>query len=227
MTAPRLFISTFAVAVLLAQPAPAEAQFLDKLKKKVSQAKDAMTEASCALGCGDVRKSDLFDGASYESLAVSVFDGTGQFQTQGTLGIVRDVFESRLLKNGYMLAADADANKVRARMARGNEWTDADLAQLKEFVNNIDAVLIVDLRKVDTGRCTFNKQPNAGVSATVHLSARWVHVDAGDVPWVATHKAAICQQSANPELLTKALEAAAIQLTTSLPARKKAVAESQ
>jgi hypothetical protein len=60
---------------------------------------------------------------------------------------------------------------------------------------------------------------------TVHLSARWLHVDAGDVPWVATHKAAVCQQYASPDLLTKALETAAVQFTTSLPSRKNSVAE--
>jgi hypothetical protein len=225
MTARRVLIAAIAASLLAAIPQAAHAQFLDKLKKKVTQARDAMTEASCALGCGTVRKSELFDGNAYESVAVTVLDGTGYFQNDGTLGLVRDVFESRVVKNGYMLAADADAEKARARMARGSAWTDQELAQLKEFVDNIDAVVVIDLRKLDMGRCTLNNQPNSGAQATVYLSARWLQVDGGDVPWVATHNASVCQASGTPDLMTKALQAAATQLTTSLPARRKTVAE--
>jgi hypothetical protein len=55
------------------------------------------------------------------------------------------------------------------------------------------------------------------MQATVHLSARWVHVDAGDVPWVATHKATVCENG--PTALTTALQTAASQLATALPRR--------
>jgi hypothetical protein len=103
-------------------------------------------------------------------------------------------------------------------MARGNAWTDEELAQLKDFVQGIDAVVVVDMRRVDAGRCEVDGRPD-GIQATVHLSARWLHVDAGDVPWVATHKATVCAGTTLAEAQAAALEAVATQLATTLPTR--------
>src|SRR5688572_23177652 len=202
-----------------------EAQLLDRLKKKVAETKNAVSDARsirCDVQgvCGTVRQSELFEPSGYESIAVTVFDGTGRFREAGTQGMVRDAFESRLVQNGYMLAASSDAEQVQTQMARGNAWTDEELAQLKDFIKGIDAVVVVDLRRVDAGRCEVDGRPDAGLQATVHLSARWLHVDAGDVPWVATHKATICQEGTLGEAQATALETVAAQLATSLPVRK-------
>jgi hypothetical protein len=220
MTGLRACLITAAVSALGALAQPGEAQLFDRLKKKVAGS-EAARSIRCGVGgvCGTVRQSDLFEPTGYESIAVTVFDGTGRFREAGTQGMVRDAFESRLIQNGYLLAASSDAAQVRAQMARGDGWTDADLTQLKDFITAIDAVVVIDIRRVDAGRCTYNGRPNAGTQATVHISARWLNVDAGDVPWVATHNAIVCAERDLGELHAMALKAAAEQLARSLPSR--------
>lgn len=225
MTASRTFllVALASVAGALYQPADAQ-KWLDRVKKRVTETKNTLGDAQdlrCEVQgvCGTIRKSNLFAPDAYESVAVTAFDGTGRYGDAGTLGLLRDAFEGRLVDKGYMLAANTDADKVRAQMARGAAWTDEQLAQLKEFVNGIDAVLVVDVRRVDLGRCELNGQPAAGLQATAHISARWVHVDAGDVPWVATHKASICEDPELQTAQTNAIDTAARQLATSLPVR--------
>jgi hypothetical protein len=225
MTASRSLLIAAIVSALGAVTDRGDAQLLDRLKKKVTETKNAVSDARsirCDVQgvCGTVRQSDLFEPSSYESIAVTVFDGTGRFREAGTQGMVRDAFESRLVQNGYLLAASSDAEQVRTQMARGDAWTDEELAQMKDFVKGIDAVVVVDMRRVDAGRCAVDGRPDAGLQATVHLSARWLHVDAGDVPWVATHKATICQEGTLGEAQATALETVAAQLATSLPVRK-------
>ena len=224
MTASRTLGIAAIVSALSMAAERGDAQLLDRLKKKVSETKNAVSDARsirCDVQgvCGTVRQSELFEPGSYESIAVTVFDGTGRFGDAGTQGMVRDAFESRLVENGYLLAASSDAEQVRTQMARGDAWTDEDLAQLKDFIKGIDAVVVVDMRRVDAGRCAVDGQANAGLQTTVHLSARWLHVDAGDVPWVATHKATICHEGTLAEAQATALETAAAQLATSLPLR--------
>ena len=225
MTAARILLLATLATAAAALSEPASAQLLDRLKKKVAATKTAVTDAQairCDVQgvCGTVRKSDLFEPNAYESIAVSVFDGTGRFRDAGTQGIVRDAFESRLIDNGYLLAANADADQVRKQIARGTSWTDEELAQLKEFVSGIDAVVVVDLRRVDIGQCAIEGNPAGGIQATAHVSARWLHVDAGDVPWVATHKASVCEAAELATAQTSAIQTAAAQLATSLPVRK-------
>jgi hypothetical protein len=224
MPASRTILIAVTVGAFGALAERGEAQLFDKLKKKVAETKTAVSDARsirCDVQgvCGTVRRSDLFEPSGYESIAVTVFDGTGRFREAGTQGMVRDAFESRLVENGYLLAASSDAEEVRAKMARGAAWTDEDLAQLKDFVKGIDAVVVVDMRRVDVGRCEVDGRADAGIQATVHLSARWLHVDAGDVPWVATHKATVCHAGALGEAQALALETVAAQLATSLPVR--------
>lgn len=207
---------------LTAVPSPLDAQLLKKLRDKVEEAKNAVDDARSlrceAQGvCGDVSMSDLFEPGAYESLAVVVFDGTGRFGDAGTLGLVGDHFQRRLLENGYLLAASADAEEVRGRMARGNSWTDEELAQLRDFIHNIDAVLVVDVRSVEFGACEIDGRPATQV--TLHMSARWLHVDVGDVPWVATHDATVCERGGAPDAQAAVLETVASQLVTTLPVR--------
>lgn len=225
MTASRTLGIAAIVSALSMAAERGDAQLLDRLKKKVSETKNAVSDARsirCDVQgvCGTVRQSELFEPGSYESIAVTVFDGTGRFRDAGTQGMVRDAFESRLVENGYLLAASSDAEQVRTQMARGDAWTDEDLAQLKDFIKGIDAVVVVDMRRVDAGRCAVDGQANAGLQTTVHLSARWLHVDAGDVPWVATHKASVCEAAELATAQTSAIQTAAAQLATSLPVRK-------
>ena len=171
--------------------------------------------------CGEVQQSEFFDPVGYESLAVTVFDGTRRFSGTGSENLVRDAFEGRLLQNGYLLAASADVNEVRDQMGRSPQsWTDAELAQIRDFVDGIDAVLVIDIRSADMARCEYRGQPNAGNEATVYLSARWLNVDAGDVPWVASHNASVCEDvSSGTTIFAVALETAAEQLATTLPSR--------
>lgn len=211
-----------AAGVLVAVPRPLDAQLLKKLRDKVEDVKNTVDDARSlrceAQGvCGDVSMSDLFEPGAYESLAVVVFDGTGRFGDAGTLGMVGDHFQRRLLENGYLLAASADAEEVRTRMARGDAWTDEELAQLRDFIHNIDAVLVVDMRSVEFGACEFDGR--AATQVSVHMSARWLHVDVGDVPWVATHSVTTCERGGAPDVQAAALEAVASQLVTALPVR--------
>lgn len=222
MTTSRFLLIAVGASLLTTLPEVADGQLLGRLKKKVTEAKNTVTDARdlrCDVQgvCGSVVQSDLFAPGAYESIAVTVIDGTGRFREAGAQGIARDAFEGRLIEHGYLLAASADADKVRAQMQRGNAWTDDELAQLKEFIDGIDAVVVVDLRRVDVAMCPIDGQPDRGMQATVHISARWLHVDAGDVPWVATHKATVCEDG--PTALTTALQTAASQLATSLPRR--------
>ena len=57
-----------------------------------------------------------------------------------------------------------------------------------------------------------------GTQVSVSLAARWLNVDVGDIPWVARHRVSVCEDGGT-EGLTAALETAATQLATNLPAR--------
>jgi hypothetical protein len=50
------------------------------------------------------------------------------------------------------------------------------------------------------------------------MSARWLNVDLGDIPWVAQHEATICEDG-GLQALNTALETTARQLATNLPSR--------
>lgn len=213
-------VVVLSVLVTLLLPRAADGQLLDKLKKKVRDASATVADARalrCEVQgvCGQVTAASHFDPELYESVAVTIIDGTKRSVDQGTEGLVRDAFEARLVENGYMLAASADAAAVRERIGRDAEgWTDERLAQLKDFVHGIDAVLVVDIRQVDLARCADDPKMQ---QATVHMSARWLHVDAGDVPWVAQHQATACD--AAPSVRTTGLTTTASQLATTLPSR--------
>jgi hypothetical protein len=202
-------------------------KLIDNAKKQVNEAKGNVADARsirCDVQgiCGDIKQSPNFKPQSYESVAVTVFDGSGAFRAPGTLGMVRDAFESRLVANGYLLAASSDAKVIREKIAReDNGWTDEDLKQLKDFVHGIDAVVVVEIRQLDRGYCkTGGKPPRNGTEASVDLSVRWLNPDAGDIPWVATHRLTRCDENTQAAALpTTTLKMAASQLATALPTR--------
>lgn len=221
MPYPRLLLLVTLVVPTLATPPPAEAQILDRIKKSVDQAKSTIDDAReirCDVDgtCGQVWRSDLFDPALYQSLAVTVFDGTGRFRTTDIDGVVRNAFEGQLLENGFLLAASADADAVRERIGRSDEeWGDEELAQLRDFIHGIDAVLFAQVDQLQLGQCELDGG-TSGTEATVHLSARWLNVDAGDIPWVARHDASACEDG-GAAALTAALSKVAGQLAGVLP----------
>jgi len=226
---PRSSLAALLVASsLLVVPSAARAQIsklIDQAKKQVNEAKGSVADARsirCDVQgvCGDIKQSPNFKPQSYESVAVTVFDGTGTFRAPGTLGMVRDAFESKLVANGYLLAASSDAKVVREKIAReDNGWTDEDLKQLKDFIHGIDAVVVVEIRQLDRGYCkTDSKPPRNGSEASVDLSVRWLNPDAGDIPWVATHRLTQCEENTQAAALaTNTLKMAASQLATALP----------
>ena len=217
------------IAVAIALPSlavPADAQLVKKLKQTVSQAKETIEDARsvrCDVQgvCGEVWKSDLFTPDAYETLAVAVFDGTRRYGSEEMQGLARDPFEGGLLEKGFLLAASTDVSRVQQRIGGGDEeWTDERLAQLKDFITGIDAVLVIDIRQLQLGRCTLEKDGRnvGGTQVSVSLAARWLNVDVGDIPWVARHRVSVCEDGGT-EGLTAALETAATQLATNLPAR--------
>ena len=105
------------------------------------------------------------------------------------------------------------------REALHEELIDAELAQLKDFVESIDGIVVVDINRVDMGQCINDGQP--GQEATAHISARWLNADAGDVQWVATHKATVCGAAGDAKLVANATETAARQLAKALPKREE------
>ena len=85
MTASRTLGIAAIVSALSMAAERGDAQLLDRLKKKVSEPKNAVSDARsirCDVQgvCGTVRQSELFEPGSYESIAVTVFDGTGRFR---------------------------------------------------------------------------------------------------------------------------------------------------
>lgn len=166
--------------------------------------------------CGVIRQSEDFAPRRYNSLAVTVVDATRRFQA-GHLGAARDVFEGRLIANGFLLAPNADVRKVRDLFNKGTEsWTDAQLEELASFVTEIDAVLVVELQQVEFDTCRLDNR--SATEATVSISVRWLNTPAGDVPWVGTHQASACN-ARNAMALSDALEKVSRQLATNLPTR--------
>lgn len=221
----RRLVPLFALGSFLSVPVPVYAQlgdFLDQVKTSVDQTGAMFDDAKAVRcdvqgACGQVVQADHFDPGSYESLAVTVFDGTGQYNMQGVEGMVRDVFESQLVENGFLLAASSDAATVREKIARSEgSWTDDDLKQLADFVEGIDAVLVVEIRQLNVGTCQSGER--YGTEATAQLSARWLNADVGDVPWVGTHSAAVCRDHGS-SVPSEALDKTAKQLASVLPAR--------
>lgn len=229
MSTPRVLSLFLLAAALAAAPSPCAAQLgklLEKGRVLMDQANTVLEDArglGCDLrgACGNVDKAAHFAPRSYESVAVTVFDGTSSYDSRGSQGMVRDEFERKLVGNGFLLAANSDAARIREMIAKGDgNWTDQQLQQLREFVQGIDAIVVVEIRKLDTAPCRGSSAQNGRDSeATVHLSVRWLNVDAGDIPWVATHKAAACEGDYDAAR-TAALQAASSQLAGILPNRR-------
>ncbi|HEU4882332.1 MAG TPA: hypothetical protein VFT45_08810 [Longimicrobium sp.] len=210
-----------AAGCLAATPLSAQLGFLgrvrqgiDRVTGTVQEARDVMCEVQRA--CGTVQRAEHFAPASYESVAVTTFDGTHAFVLDGALGQVRDAFEGTLVRGGFLLAANSNPQGVEELAARGEgNWSQEALAQLRQFINGVDAVIVVHIRRLDVGRCE-TADGSRGHQATVHLAVRWLNADAGDVPWVATHRATTCASDLNTAA-TQALQSAAAQLAASLP----------
>jgi hypothetical protein len=199
---------------------------LDQARRRLQQASDVVQgarEVRCELQrvCGTVQVAAHFAAESYESVAVTTFDGTRSFRSDGALGMIRDAFEGTLVDAGFMLAANSNPEAVRNLVARGEgNWSAQELAQLRQFIAGVDAVIVVHVREVHAGRCELENR-SSGRRATVHLAVRWLNVDAGDVPWVASHQATACSANADAAQ-TAALQTAAAQLASTLPRRSAA-----
>lgn len=225
---PRLFSLFVAIGIgcTTATPLAGQPGFLRKARERIGQVTDVVQgtrSIACGLRrvCGTVQVAEHFSPESYESLAVTTFDGTASFDTDGALGLIRDEFEGMLVGGGFLLAANSNPAAVQNLVARGEaNWSQQELAQLRQFITGVDAVIVVHIRQVDVGRCEL---PNGsmGRQATVHLAVRWLNVDAGEIPWVATHQATACS-AAVTSALTEALQAAAAQLSGTLPRRSAA-----
>jgi hypothetical protein len=210
-----------AAGCLAATPLSAQPGFLgrvrqgfDQLTGTVQQARDVMCEVQRA--CGTIQRAEHFAPGSYESVAVTTFDGTHAFRLDGALGQVRDAFEGTLVRGGFLLAANSNPQGVQELVARGEgNWGQQELAQLRQFITDVDAVIVVHIRRLDVSRCEV-AGGSGGRLATVHLAVRWLNVDAGDVPWVATHRATACTNDLDTAA-TQALQSAAAQLAASLP----------
>lgn len=216
----KILVHPVAAVILLGTPVPCAAQLGDFLNQVKDDVVGEVRSVDCfARGnCGDVVEADHFSADNYESIAVTVFDGTGRFRSSGIQGTVRNIFEGQLIQNGFLLAASSDADEVQAMIAREEDgWSDQDLAQLKDFVHGIDAVLVLEIQQVVVSTCSLRN--DVGTEATAYLSARWLNVDAGDIPWVATHDATICRKQHAGAPPHEAVEAVAEQLAKALPTR--------
>jgi hypothetical protein len=222
----RTVFVVLAASCLAAAPLSAQLRFLGRVRQGIDQVTGTMQEArdvmcSVQRACGTVQRARDFAPASYESLVVTTFDGTHAFVLDGALGQVRDAFEGTLVRGGFLLAANSNPQGVQDLAARGEgNWSQQELAQLRQFINGVDAVIVVHIRRLDLGRCEV-AGGSRGILATVHLAVRWLNADAGDVPWVATHRATVCADELNTAA-TQALQSAAAQLAASLPLRNAA-----
>jgi len=217
----RILVHPVAAVILVGTPVPCTAQLGDLLSQVKDDIVGEARSADCfARGnCGEVDQADHFSPDTYESIAVTVFDATGQFRSTGIQGMVRNIFEGQLVENGFLLAASSNSDSVQAMIAREEEaWSDQELAQLKDFVQGIDAVLVVEIQQIDVSSCKLMRN-QVGTGATAYLSARWLNVDAGDIPWVATHDATVCRRQHSGAPPTEAVEATSERLARELPAR--------
>lgn len=211
------------LAVLFCLPAAGHGQvkFLDRVKDKVDDAResaDVAAELRCDVQgvCGEVTAAEYFAPGTYSSLAVTFVDGSNRFRAAPVDGLVRGILEGQLMENGFLMAASADVAEVQKRIARGEGgWTDDELAQLKDFIHGIDAVLVAEVGQVDLARCELDAGVT-GTEATVHLVTRWLNVDAGDIPWIGRHAASACEDGGS-RALTAALEKTTEQLAGVLP----------
>lgn len=209
------------LSLFLANPVGVDGQILDDLREKVTEAKETLDDAReirCEVEgvCGEVTAAPHFAPGSYMSLAVTFFDGSGRFRAEPVDGLVRSIVEGQLLENGFLMAASSDVSAVQERIARGEgEWSDDDLLQLQDFIQGIDAVVVAQIDRVDLGRCELDPG-TPGTEATVHLSLRWLNVDAGDIPWIARHAATVCEDG-GMQALTASLNRTTEQLAGMLP----------
>lgn len=228
MLAPKVLSLCVAIGVgcTTATPLSGQLGLLRKARERIGQVTSVVQgtrDVACGLKrvCGTVQVAEHFSPDTYESVAVTTFDGTGSFRTDGALGLIRDEFEGTLVSGGFLLAANSNPEAVQNLAARGDaNWSQQELAQLRQFIIGVDAVIVVHIRQIDIARCEL---PNGSVGhqATVHLAVRWLNVDAGDVPWVATHQATACS-AATTAARTEALQTAAAQLSGTLPRRSAA-----
>lgn len=225
----RSLASVLLACGLVAAATPADAQLnrmLNRVQRGVNQVSRAVQDARavrCDVQgvCGNIQVAAHFDPASYQSVAVTLFDETGQFSTVGVMGQVRDAFEGPLVRGGYRLAANTNPQAVQGLTARGSGELDPQaLAQVRQFIAGVDAVIVVHLRQLREGACKQDDD-SPGVSATLHIAVRWLNADVGDVPWLGTHQATACAMDAQTAR-GEVVETVTNQLAGVLPSRAPA-----
>lgn len=180
----------------------------------------ALTCTAKGTSCANVEASATFKPRRYSILAVAL-TSKGSSYGQVDLGqLVRDVFESAIVRKGYTAAPGADAKRIQQRIDQTAGGPESRQAQLKDFAESIDAVLMVEAGNPEVSRCqrTEGKRTIYGQELTVSMSVRWLNTDTPDIPWIATHRVVSCDTKYT-NALNDALTELASELANAIPDR--------
>lgn len=243
----RVVSSPFAVAIALTSlsvlpcaPVSAQRGVLDLVKKKTAEVKETVADirdikkdgttavdGAKALGCSargtscaTVTASESFKPRRYSILAVALTAKGNAYGQVNLDQLVRDAFESAIVRKGYTAAPGQDVRRIQERIQATPGTNEAAQTQLKDFAESIDAVLMVEAGNPEVSRCerTVDKRKVYGQELTVTMSARWRNTDTPDIPWIATHRVTTCDTQYK-NALADALTQLATELANALPER--------
>lgn len=195
---------------------------VNEIKKDGTSVVDNAKALSCSTRgttCADVTVSESFKPRRYSILAVALAarGGSGQVNLDQ---LVRDAFESAIVRKGFTAAPGADVTRIQQRLDQVQGNSEAKQAQLKDFAESIDAVLMVEAANPEVSRCESTQDGRRvyGQQVSVKMSARWLNTDSPDIPWMATHRVSTCDTKGN-NALSDALSQLAIELANAIPER--------
>ncbi|MCA0377621.1 MAG: hypothetical protein LCH84_18460 [Gemmatimonadetes bacterium] len=240
-SSPFAFICTLAsLCVLPSASLSAQRGLLDKAKKAAAEMKETVADirdlkkdgttavdGAKALGCSargtscaTVTAHASFKPRRYAILAVALTSKGNAYGQVNLDQLVRDAFESAIVRKGYTAAPGQDVRRIQERIQATPGTNEAAQTQLKDFAESIDAVLMVEAGNPEVSRCerTVDKRKVYGQELTVTMSARWRNTDTPDIPWIATHRVTTCETQYK-DALADALTQLATELANALPER--------
>lgn len=225
--------------LVISRAVPAQS-VIDRVKAKADEVKKTLNEVqevkksgtnllydakalSCSARgttCASVTASESFKPRRYSILAVALTSKGNSYGQVNLDQLVRDAFESAIVRKGFTAAPGTDVTRIQKRIDQATGSSEARQAQLKDFAESIDAVLIVEAGNPDLSRCerTENNRKVYGQQLSVSMSARWMNTDTPDIPWMATHRVSTCDTKYT-NALADALTQLAAELADALPER--------
>jgi hypothetical protein len=221
MSSSRTVAPLLALTCLAAIPGTSvSAQSIFERAKKALDGVKSLNCSARGTSCATVTASESFKPRRYSILAMALTAKGNEYGQVDLDQLVRDAFESAIVRKGYTAAPGQDVQRIQERIKTTAGSDEAAQTQLKDFAESIDAVLMVEAGNPEVSQCerTEDKRTVSGQGLTVTMSARWRNTDTPDIPWIATHRVHTCS-TRYKDALADALTQLTTELANALPER--------